>query len=126
MYMYLGICQVVLACGCADKFNITSIASSSTEDKHEHCRHRVCVMCYRKGHHSLSAADISSIQEFIIDNYIVKDPDFPAAHCNGCYMLLSAVTWSGQQTCELRGIKGLDFQRNLLIFERSHCVIQVA
>lgn len=61
---------------------------ASPEDKHEACRHRVCVICYRKGQRPLSDIDITAVQEFVIANYNVKNPDFPAALCNGCHLLL--------------------------------------
>lgn len=58
-------------------------------DSHESARHRVCVLCYRKGSRKLSPNDISFISDNIIQDYSPNNPDFPAAICNGCYLLLS-------------------------------------
>ena len=56
--------------------------------EHEKCS-LVCVVCYKKASRPLSASEIQSIQEFLIDGYSSSDPDFPNGVCTGCSIVLS-------------------------------------
>ena len=48
-----------------------------------------CVVCNKKASRSLSASEIQSIREFLIDCYGSSDPDFPSGVCTGCSIALS-------------------------------------
>ena len=63
--------------------------ATAVDDKHELCRKKVCVVCYRKADRGLSVTDISLVREFIIEDYETSNPDFPCGVCNGCHLLLS-------------------------------------
>ena len=58
------------------------------EKTHDKNRSNVCILCYRKGKRSLSGKEIESIREFIVEDYVVENPCFPAGICEGCHLLL--------------------------------------
>ena len=59
------------------------------DSSHNKNRKKVCVVCYRKGKRPLSERDVEAIKEYCITDYNINDQTFPAALCNGCYLLLN-------------------------------------
>lgn len=70
-------------------------ATTTLDESHEKCRNRVCVVCYKKAAtnkstaRSLSAIEIATIQDYIIDGYEVTNSDFPCGVCVDCHLLLT-------------------------------------
>ena len=56
---------------------------------HKKCCSLVCLVCYKKASRSLSASEIQSIQEIVIDGYSSSDPDFPNGVCMSCSIVSS-------------------------------------
>ena len=60
----------------------------SIDEEHEKNRHKVCLICYGKGKVALYDTEITVIREHIISDYSINNPDFPAAICLRCRMLI--------------------------------------
>ena len=47
------------------------------------------VCCYRKGDRTVSSKEVECIDSYLIEGYIVEDPDFPNALCTDCHIELN-------------------------------------
>lgn len=55
---------------------------------HSEARKKVCIICYRKASRGLSANDVVSIQNLVIQNYTPENPDLPCGICGPCHAIL--------------------------------------
>ncbi len=68
---------------------MASCSKTNVDVEHERSRYPVCVVCYREGKNSLSKKEVESVETLLIDRHDVNNPDFPAAICEGCHLLLN-------------------------------------
>ena len=56
---------------------------------HLKAREKVCIVCYHKASRHLSNAEVEAVQNIIMENYNVANPDLPCGICNSCHEILN-------------------------------------
>ena len=56
---------------------------------HEECRHKVCIICYKKAQHPPSETQLETIKDHVLVGFTLKNHNFPAGLCIHCNVLLS-------------------------------------